>query len=469
MSIQATLAGSSSTLHVLAPCCRRSARILLGRARSFATTNALSKEKLAILGSGWGGYRILQGIDKKRYDVTLISPVGHFNFTPLLAGASVGTLEFRCAVEGVRKYARQVTYHEAWADSIDFQKRSILCTTATPSPFGQDEGGRQKFHVKFDKLVIGVGAYANTFNTPGVKEHATFLKDVGDARRIRMRIIERFEQAASPNLSDTERRALLHFAIVGGGPTGIEFAAELHDLLSTDMPRYYPRIHKLASISVYEVSQHILGGFDEKLQEYASRRFQREGITLKKGHHVERVEETKLVTKEEGEVPAGLVVWSTGLALNPLIESLENVSKTKKALLTDGTLHVLDAQGKPMPDVWAIGDCAMVNDGPTLPATAQVASQKADFVTDVLNKLAKGRTPPDQEFKWKNKGSLAYLGDWKALYDRTAGGGGSASGTAAFILWRSAYYSLQLSWRNRITVPMYWFINFCFGRDITRF
>lgn len=75
----------------------------------------------------------------------------------------------------------------------------------------------------------------------------------------------------------------------------------------------------------------------------------------------------------------------------------------------------------------------MVNDGPFLPATAQVASQKADFVVNVLNKLAKGRTPPDQEFKWKNQGSLAYLGDWKALYDRSTGGGGSASGTAAFV------------------------------------
>lgn len=450
---------------LLAPSCRCN----IQKSRAFSRAAVLSKEKLAILGTGWAGYKCLQEVDKRRYDVTLISPVGHFNFTPLLAGAAVGTLEFRCAVEGVRKYAKQITYHEAWADDIDFDKKQILCTTATKSPFNTDAEARDKFHVKFDKIVLAVGAYAQTFGVPGVKEHATFLKDVSDARRIRMRIIERFEQAASPNLTDTERRALLHFAIVGGGPTGIEFAAELHDLLSTDMPRYYPRIHKLSSISVYEVSQHILGGFDEGLQEYASKRFQREGITLKKGHHVEKVEATKLIIKEEGEVPAGLVVWSTGLALNPLIQKLEKVSKTNKAVLTDGSCHLLDAEGMPMADVWAIGDCAMVKDGPTLPATAQVASQKADFVIGVLNKLAKGKTPPDQEFNWKNQGSLAYLGDWKALYDRSTGGGGSASGTAAFILWRSAYFSMQLSWRNRITVPFYWMLNWMFGRDITRF
>lgn len=84
--------------------------------------------------------------------------------------------------------------------------------------------------------MLAVGAYAQTFGVPGVKEYATFLKDVGDARRIRMRIIERFEQAASPNLSDTERRALLHFCVVGGGPTGIEFAAELHGKLLLELP-----------------------------------------------------------------------------------------------------------------------------------------------------------------------------------------------------------------------------------------
>lgn len=176
-----------------------------------------------------------------------------------------------------------------------------------------------------------------------------------------------------------------------------------------------------------------------------------------------------MLTSSLTSVPAGLVVWSTGLALNPLIENLSGVSKTKKALLTDGRLHVLDDKGQPMRDVFAVGDCAMVKDGPAIPATAQVASQKAEFVISVLNKLAKGRTPPDEDFQWKNKGSLAYLGDWKALYDRSTGGGGSAGGTAAFVLWRSAYFSMQLSWRNRITVPFYWMLNWLFGRDITRF
>ena len=90
------------------------------------------------------------------------------------------------------------------------------------------ESFRKPFVIDYDKLVISVGAYAQTFGVPGVKEHATFLKTVADARRIRNRIIECFEQASQPHLTDTQRAGLLHFAVVGGGPTGIEWSAELH-------------------------------------------------------------------------------------------------------------------------------------------------------------------------------------------------------------------------------------------------
>ena len=140
------------------------------------------------------------------------------------------------------------------------------------------------------------------FNVPGVKEHAHFLKDISNARAIRSRILEcekavqqqisrlnefilGFEQANQPTMSDIERRNLLHFCIVGeaierfvstpalmnfsgGGPTGVEFAAELHDLLNTDIKRHFPGLQNLARISLFDVAPTILGSFDEGLQEY---------------------------------------------------------------------------------------------------------------------------------------------------------------------------------------------------------
>jgi NADH dehydrogenase FAD-containing subunit len=142
-------------------------------------------------------------------------------------------------------------------------------------------------------------------------------------------------------------------------------------------------------------------------------------------------------------------VWydSTGLALNPLVQALEGVEKTKKALLTDGKLHLLDDSGKPLPNVWAIGDCATVKDVDPLPATAQVANQKAAYIIKTLNAIAKGRAGPEDKFEFKDRGSLAYIGNWKALYSK--GEGENMSGAAAFVLWRSAYFATTLSIRNK--------------------
>ncbi|KIJ37058.1 hypothetical protein M422DRAFT_69478 [Sphaerobolus stellatus SS14] len=120
-----------------------------------------------------------------------------------------------------------------------------------------------------------------------------------------------------------------------------------------------------------------------------------------------------------------------------------------------------------MEDIWAIGDASVIDSG-RLPATAQVAYQEAKYVAKNLNTLAKGRKPA-KSFEFNNMGSLAYLGDWKAIYDRSGSQKGpktKEAGRFAWLLWRSAYFSMSLSLRNKILVPVYWWI---FGRDISRF
>ena len=152
-----------------------------------------------------------------------------------------------------------------------------------------------------------------------------FLKDVGDARRIRNRILACFEAAALPTTTDEQRKELLNFAIVGGGPTGIEFSAELHDIIQEDLARIYPELVKFHKITVYDVANKVLPMFDEKLGQYAMDTFKREGISIKTNHHVESLrpgsprekgtsasdhEVYTLKVKEEGELGVGMVVWS---------------------------------------------------------------------------------------------------------------------------------------------------------------
>jgi NADH dehydrogenase FAD-containing subunit len=284
-----------------------------------------------------------------------VSPRSYFAFTPLLASTAVGTLEFRTALEPVRSRRTKVEFFQGWADDVDFKNKTITIEEAVDDPKQgvalttdrhagetkeQREMGKKRdvekgklFDLTYDKLVVTVGCYSQTFGTPGVKEHAFFLKDVGDARRIRNRILACFEGAALPTTSDEMRRQLLNFAVVGGGPTGIEFSAELHDLINEDMSKLYPELIQFHKITVYDVAEKVLPMFDKKLADYATQKFKREGIEIKTSHHVEELspgspaerslsddaKDYRLYTlkvKEEGELGVGMCVWSK--KINPL-------------------------------------------------------------------------------------------------------------------------------------------------------
>ncbi|KAG0351013.1 hypothetical protein BGZ54_003463, partial [Gamsiella multidivaricata] len=452
-----------------------------------------SQGRVMILGSGWGGFRLLRDMDKSSYQIVAVSPRNHFLFTPLLASTSVGTLEFRCITEPVRGYTGKVEYHQAWCDNIDFEQSKVDCTlnlSKVPVTQVRDSSGKahavhppNNVRLDYDHLIITVGSYSNTFNIPGVKEHAFFLKEVADARKIRSRVLECFERAEMLN-SDEERNGLLHFAVVGGGPTGVEFSSELHDFIREDCSRLFPRLMNHVTLAVYDVAPTILASFDKSLSEYCMKKFKRSGIEVRTGTVVERVEDGKLVLKDGKEIPFGCLVWSTGLTENPLTEALEGrVQKTKnRRILTDQYLRVLDAEGKTIPNVYALGDCATIKGKQKkkkqhyheLPQTAQVANQQAIWLRKALNKLAKqperSLTDVTGPFTFKNLGSMAYIGNWEAVVDMTEiNDKAKEGGKLAWVFWRSSYLTMSVSLRNKMIIPVYWFMTWVFGRDVSSF
>ncbi|KAI9011010.1 pyridine nucleotide-disulfide oxidoreductase-domain-containing protein [Phycomyces nitens] len=383
----------------------------------------------------------MRELNKEDYNVSVVSPRNYFVFTPLLASTSVGTLEFRCITEPVRGYSKDIDFMQARCDKIDIGT---------------------KFTLDYDKLVIGVGSYSNTFGIPGVKEYGHFLKDVNDARRIRKRVIECFEYASQSGLTSKQKEDRLHFVVVGGGPTGIEFSAELYDFIASDMSRLYPDLMSKTRMTLYDVAPHILGSFDTNLSDYAQKKFSRKGIQIKTQRHVEKVEQDHLIIRDEGNVPYGLLVWSTGLMQNPLVKSLENVAMDakKQRILTDSKLRVIDeSTQEPYPNVYALGDCATIKDN-DLPATAQV-----------FNKMVvHGSGMEANCFEFKNRGMMAYIGSSEALVDMSSVHQlAKKSGHLPWLLWRSAYFSMSMSLRNRMLIPYHWFLTWCFGRDISRF
>ncbi|KAH8600981.1 pyridine nucleotide-disulfide oxidoreductase-domain-containing protein [Bisporella sp. PMI_857] len=496
------------------------------------------RERVVILGSGWAGFVLSRELDKKKFQPIIVSPRPYFVFTPLLASTAVGTLEFRNTVESVRARSSGVEFIQGWGDDVNFNEKKLKIEEAsleipsTPSRGanvasiqGGEASSKEKgrlFDLKYDKLVVAVGCYSQTFGTPGVKENALFLKDVTDARKIRKRVLECFETAALPTTSDALKDQLLNFAIVGGGPTGVEYAAELHDLIHEDLRKVYPTLVPHVNITIYDVAQKILPMFDSKLAEYALKLFKRDGIKVKTQHNIESLqpglpEKSReqgdggvftLKTKQEGDIGVGMVVWSTGLMMNPFIQralddvhkfptasvSVSNLAKTPAAdekwaikrfsnggLLVDDHFRVkliprtsdatkikdFDPPEATMQDVFAIGDVSVMEKN-RLPATAQVANQEAKWLAKNLNA---GFVEGKEGFNFKNLGVMTYLGNMKAIMQ--TGGHNEIKGQGyrrfAWLIWRGAYLTQTVSWRNKILIPIYWSINWVFGRDISRF
>jgi len=323
-------------------------------------------------------------------------------------------------------------------------------------------------------------------------------------------------------MTDDERRKLLHFAIVGGGPTGIEYAAELHDLIYEDLAKLYPQLIQFVKISVYDVAPKVLPMFDQNLANYAMKMFQKSGIEVLTQHHLERIRVAdgdlgkvhgglSIKIKEyPQEVGAGMVVWSTGLMQNPFVHKIagkkfslaskehdhyENDSPAKKEplrhLVTDprtgsimvdpflrartalsdpsatGTNGNGNGKGSTLKDVFVLGDCSMIESGPhkSLPKTAQVASQQALYLAKQLNRCSDLSTHKEP-FHFRNWGAMTYLGNWKAIHQGPAS---DLKGAAAWVFWRTAYLTKSMSVRNKILVPVYWFVSWLFGRGISRF
>ena len=481
------------------------------------------KEKVVVLGTGWGAAAFLKDVDMSKYDVTVISPRNFFLFTPMLAGAATGTVEYRSITESVREISKKANFLEATATEIDPKTNTITCESVVC------EGTSCKindFTVDYDKLIVTVGAQTNTFGIPGVREHCAFLKQVEDARRIRTSIVNLFERANIPGLSDDEREAILTFAIIGAGPTGIEFASELRDFVEQDGPKYYPNLLKFVRIKVIEASSTVLAPFDKSLQQEAIRQltsapkfrdatvanllpeqFKLTELLLDSG--VKEVTDETIKLSDGSEIKYGLAVWAAGNGPLPitlqLIDALGGEGSEQKnaqdiargRVAIDPWLRVIGGEGK----ILAYGDCSCIVDG-QLPATAQVASQQGEFLAKLLSRgydmspgvedgilippkpTASDKTLSESiaafaiqngefaaPFQFLNLGILAYTGGGSALAQLQVAPNGEpvkGTGKVGFGLWRSVYLTKQVSLRNRVLVLVDWLKAQAFGRDITR-
>lgn len=254
---------------------------------------------------------------------------------------------------------------------------------------------------------------------------------------------------------------MLHFVIVGAGPTGVEISSELSDLFHNDFARLYPHVKKHIRISIHDVAPNVLGGFDQHLQEYAMNSFDKRDVEVLTESHIEKVDDGAIYTKELGRIPCNTVIWATGNGATALVDKLE-CQKTENGLprlLTDDFLRLKGTDGEPIPDVYALGDAADV-DGASLPTTAEVACQKAKWLASALNKeFEEGKV---SHFQYRQAAVVAYLGH----SDGVIAGKSDYTGAEAWIAWRSKNFMWTRQWRQRVLIIVSWLLDRLTGRAI---
>ncbi|GAU20797.1 hypothetical protein TSUD_85160 [Trifolium subterraneum] len=490
-----------------------------GEAVATSETAVPEKKKVLVLGTGWAGTSFLRNLNDPRYEVHVVSPRNYFAFTPLLPSVTCGTVEARSIVEPVRNIFRKKhvdsRFSEAECIKIDAVNRKVYCR----SNINNNSNEKQDFVVDYDYLIIAVGAQVNTFNTPGVTEHCHFLKEVEDAQRIRRTVIDCFERASLPSVSDEERKRILHFAIVGGGPTGVEFAAALHDFVSEDLVKLYPGVKDLVKITLLEAGGHILSMFDKRITAFAEDKFRRDGIDVKTGSMVVKINRRAIATDEWLRVEGTNNVYALGdCATINQRKVMEDIAAIFKKTDTDnsGTLTLKEFQ-EVMNDICerypqvelylknkqmhGIADLLKESKGDVqkesielnieelktalinvdsemkfLPATAQVASQQGAYLAKCFNRMEECEKNPEgpirfreegrhrfKPFRYKHLGQFAPLGG-----EQTAAqlpGDWVSIGHSSQWLWYSVYASKQVSWRTRALVVSDWMRRFIFGRD----
>lgn len=434
-----------------------------------AAKAAVSKPTIAIIGTGWAGWTLLHELDDSKFDIVVLSRERTLALTPLLASAACGIFDFRNAEEPVRRRGQVIRKYQAEVQSIDFEGKILECKSSIGDivEIGQeDTDGQERFGVEFDKLVIAPGCEVNTFGTPGVKENAFFLKTTQDAMLVRARILDLFERASLPTLSEEQRRNTLRVVVVGGGPTGVAIAAEIDDLVSDHLFEIYPHLSGEVSLDIYDVAPKILAPFDEKLGEHALQSFGKRNVGIKTDKHIEKVEKDRMHVKEDGEVKYGMLIWATGNKSSPLCEELEGVQKQEKTLrlLTDSRLRVKREDGTVMDNVFSLGDAADI-EGSELPTTAEVAVQKAKWLARHLNaSLDEMGDESGKPFDYEQKALIAYIGGG----DGVIAGKKEWTGTSAWVAWRSGTLQWSRSWRRRFMIVMNWAMNYIDGREIAR-
>jgi NADH dehydrogenase len=392
-----------------------------------------------VLGGGFAGGYVARRLG--RAGATIVNPTNFMLYTPLLPEAAAGSIEPRHVTVPLRTMCPHADLLLGSATSLDAERRVVSV---------ESDAGR--FDLSYERLVIALGAVTRMPRVPGLREFALGLKDLGDAIRLRNRVLRQIELAdAAPE--DAQRR--LTFLFAGAGYAGVEAIAELQELAAGALRRH-PRLEGVAPRFVLvDHAPRILGQAPESLARFATRTLGRRGIEIVSETRLETVDGGGAVLSDGRRIDAETVVWTAGVSANPLVAQLGVPFDERGRVEVDETLRVLG-----VPGVWALGDCAAVPNaatpGETDPATCQHALRQA-------RRLARNLRGAPKPYRYRTRGQMATLGRRHGI---AVVAGLRVRGFAGWAIARG-YHLLQLPFvSRRARVLADWTAAALFHRDV---
>jgi NADH dehydrogenase len=392
---------------------------------------------VVIVGGGFAGLWATRALARAPVCVTLIDRANHHLFQPLLyqvATAGLSSPDIAAPLRHILRNQANVEVRMAGVERVEPAQRRVAL----------DDGST----MGYDTLLLATGATHTYFGHDEWAAHAPGLKTLDDALHLRRRLLLAFERAEVED-DPVRRAAWLSFAIVGGGPTGVELAGTLSEIAHHTLRREFRHIDPAsAKVRLIEAGPRVLSSFPESLSEKARAQLQRLGVEVMTGMPVDMIDDEG-IRLGGAFVPARTVVWAAGVAASPLARSLG------VELDRAGRVPVLPDLTVPgHPEIFVAGDLAtVVQDGNPVPGVAPAAKQMGRFVGEAIrDRLAH---KPTAAFRYRDYGNLATIGRMAAVVDLR---GLRFSGLLAWWFWLAAHVFFLIGFRNRLVVLLNWFM-----------
>lgn len=403
-------------------------------------------QHVIVIGGGFGGLAVVRELAKARRRghiaarITLIDRRNHHTFQPLLYQVATAGLQTQDVGISLRAILRRQDVEIRLGDVTGIDTAGRVVTLS--------DGSR----LTYDHLVIAAGAITEDFGVPGVAEHAYGLKSLAEATMLRNEVLRRFEIVApDPGEADS---GTLTFVIAGGGPTGVELAGALAELVDLVVRRDHPTLDvDRVRIVLVEARDQLLGGFSARSGRAALEGLQERGVDVRFEVGIASVAADHVMLTDGERIATNIVVWAAGVGASPLAATLGVPLARGRRIPVDDHLRVQGVER-----VFAIGDIAASEDreGRLLPQVAPVAIQQAGHVARVLTDESRGRSTVP--FRYRDKGSMATIGRASAVTELP--GGLRLRGTVAWLAWLLLHLLMLAGFRNRVSVLFSWIWNY---------